>query len=675
MYMYVTMKDASRSPSDDSGEHVHHVVEDNGVQVTVAGTKPNGNGDNTGGIFFKFFLGDAEGYAQMTRTEKLSLFKNELLLGLIIACAQIPESVAFAFLANVDPSIAIHSAWVMGLICGLFGGRPAMINGATGAFAAIISTFVKEPSTTGRSGDGVEVLFLSVILAGVFMLMAFILNLGRFVRIISYPIMLGFCNGLAIVIGISQLHPFSYTCPGSYRCPNDTNLTGDGHHHYIAGADLAWMIGIVLISMVVMEFVPRIPHRAAKLVPSSLLAILVAILVEFTIVRAVAGNRTDTIGDVAPFSSETRFPVPFFLDNSRYKPLPGSEADGNTTLLGPKKFNFDNLRGKGGQVLLQGFLLAIVGLIESLLTQEVVDKFTKTIGDGRRTIVAMGAGNIVSGLLGGMGGNAMIGLSTINCLNGGRGRLAPTITALVVMIMVMVGSPALNYVPVSALVGIMLVVVLHTFKWHSIPAIVVSIIPERIRLSYNLLFKIDRMDILVLLLVTITTYFLNLAYAIFLGVGFSALVFSWKSAKDIKVCSEMITNDFKVYYVSGPLFFGNSSRFVDWFDVEDDPVTVEAHFQDAKCFDSSSLKVLNALSKRYSNAKKSFVVRHLDMVASHSVYKSSRLLRHVELVSGDGVMVSTIESEDATPVPLVADQKPACADHKTKDFVLHEASV
>ena len=669
----------SNTPSDDSG-----VVDDSrkdAGKVTVSS-----NGDRTGGIIFQFFLGDALGYDQMTRTEKLSLFKNELILGCIVACAQIPESVAFSFLARVEPSIAIHSAWIMGLICSLFGGRPGMVNGATGAFAAIISTFIKEPSEPGRSGEGVETLFVSVMVAGVLMLIAFALNLGRFVKIISYPIMLGFCNGLAIVIGLAQLHAFSYTCNGgNRRCPTvnetdtnmtDSNTTADSHHHYIAGAELGWMIGIVLISMIVMEFVPKIPHKAAKFVPSPLLAILVAVLIEFAIVRQ-AGSRTDTIGDVAPFSKDTAFPIPFFIDNSRY-PAPEGSGMGNMTVLGPKKFDFDNLKGKGGQILLGAFLLAVVGLIESLLTQEVVDKFTKTKGNGRRTIAAMGAGNIISGLLGGMGGNAMIGSSTINCLNGGRGRLAPTVTALVVMIMVMGAYPVLNYVPVASLVGIMFVVVLHTFKWHSVPAILAAAVPERLRLKYNFLYKIDRMDVLVVLIVTIATYFLNLAYAIFLGVGFASLVFAWRSSQVINVRSEIVKDDLKVYYVDGPLFFGNASQFADWFDVDGDPVNVEAHFQGSKLFDSAATKVLNTIAKMYSRADKKFIVRRVDAIGTRSVYKASRLLHYIELAGGEDVPIDVLDSsDDKTPIPIVGsvDSVTTKEVDLQQPALLHEVSV
>ncbi|XP_065176004.1 putative sulfate transporter YbaR [Sycon ciliatum] len=658
----------SQSPSRDSG-----------VDDEASGSSCN-DGDNTGGIFFNFLLGGALGYKQMNRGDKLALFKNELILGFIIAFAQIPESVAFAFLAGLEPSIAIHSAWIMGLICAIFGGRPAMINGATGAFASIIGTFITQPAVSGRSGEGVETLFISVVLAGVLMLVAFALDLGRFVSVISFPIMLGFANGLAIVIARAQLHPFSYDCPGNYRCPfvNESvdNFTmPDKSHHYVGGAELGWMIGIVLVSMIVMEFVPKIPHKAAKFVPSSLLAILAAIFLEFVVVRN-AGSKTDTIGDVAPFSKDTAFPIPFFIDKSRY-PSNGTLNADNSTVLGPLKYDFDNLEGKAGQIVLQAFFLAIVGLIESLLTQEIVDKFTKTKGNRSRTIAAMGAGNIISGLLGGMGGNAMIGLSTINCLNGGRGRLAPIITALVVMVMVMGAYPVLNFVPVAALVGIMLVVVGHTFKWQSLPAIFVAFLPERWRLAGKLQFKIERTDVVIVVLVTALTNVpgLNLFYSIAAGVALSAVIYTWRSAQEISVKSDHVSSELKVYFVSGPLFFGNASSFPDHFDPEGDPATVEAHFSDTTLFDSAALKTLNTITKQYSKAEKSFIIRHLDPVSVRSVSKASRLLHYIELAAGEDIPMGVSGEEDPSPQPLVTNDDDPVVRKRSKDVVNNESCV
>ena len=352
--------------------------------------RPGWNGDDTGGRVFRYLLGDAKGYDQMSRADKLSLFKNELLLGLIICFAQIPESVAFGFLANVQPSVAIHSAWIVGLICSAFGGRPAMVNGATGAFAAIIGTFIAAADKNSESGEGVERLFVSVMLAGGLMLLVAGLRLSRLIVLVPSTVMIGFCNGLAIVIGMAQLHPFGYEC----KEVNDECPVKDDKHHWRGGGELGWMIAVMIISMLIMEFIPRLPWRYAKVVPSSLVSIVVAIIIEFAIIRQT-GQRTNTIGDIAPFDSETAFPLPFFADNVRYevdspvvsKNLSNSTINSNTTQstpLGPLRYDLSKLSGLSGSevwsIILNGILLAAVGVIESLMTMEVVKQVYQNRG-------------------------------------------------------------------------------------------------------------------------------------------------------------------------------------------------------------------------------------------------------------------------------------------------------
>jgi MFS superfamily sulfate permease-like transporter len=370
---------------------------------------------------------------------------KECLLGATIGFAQIPESVAFAYLANIKPPLALHAAWMVGLICSLFGGRPGMVNGATGAFAAIIGTFLPKPDKAGGNGDGIELLFPSVIVAGIFMWIVAATGLARFILLLPSPVMIGFCNGLAVVIGLAQTHPFF-----------DPET-----HEPKEGMELFWMLTIMIVAMVVMEFVPKIPLKILKIIPSSLLAILSSILIQNALVIPT-GSHTDTIGDVSKFTSDTAFPIPFFVEHPGYVYDYSVLKPSNTVV---------------SKIIQQGFLLAVVGTIESLMTSEVVESFTKTPSEGDKTVAAMGFGNVLSGFFGGMGGNAMIGLSTINVLNGGQGRLAPTCTALIVMVATMGAYEILNVIPVAALSGIMIVVVLHTFKWFSVPIILSSLMP------------------------------------------------------------------------------------------------------------------------------------------------------------------------------------------------------
>jgi len=283
---------------------------------------------------------------------------REVLLGITICFAQIPESIAFAYMANIKPAIALHAAWVVGGICSLFGGRPGMVNGATGAFSAIIGTFISS-NGTGNNGEGVELLFPSVIVAGILMTIVSALKLSRFITLLPSPVMIGFCNGLAIVIGVAQIHPFK-----------DSET-----HEWKSGSELVWMLVICITSMLIMEFMPKIPLKIFKIVPSSLIAIIVAVVIEFAIVRNT-GSRTNTIRDTSEFTMDTAFPIPFFVKTDAF--------NYDTS----KIFEGENLQ----KIFVQGLLLCCVGTIESLMTSEVVESFLKTPSDGNRTVLAMGVG-------------------------------------------------------------------------------------------------------------------------------------------------------------------------------------------------------------------------------------------------------------------------------------------
>eukprot|EP00421_Protoceratium_reticulatum_P017428 CAMPEP_0168381680 /NCGR_PEP_ID=MMETSP0228-20121227/13001_1 /TAXON_ID=133427 /ORGANISM="Protoceratium reticulatum, Strain CCCM 535 (=CCMP 1889)" /LENGTH=582 /DNA_ID=CAMNT_0008394785 /DNA_START=49 /DNA_END=1797 /DNA_ORIENTATION=- len=477
---------------------------------------------------------DLEGWRRMTTSEKLSFVKNEAALGITICFAQIPESVAFAFMAHIKPPVAIHAAWVVGLICSLFGGRTGMVNGAEGAFAAIIATLIPEPIESGGNGEGIELLFPSVMVCGVFMLLIWLTGAFKFIGLVPASVMLGFCNGLAVVIGWSQLHPFQ-----------------EGHgddKHWVGGAKLWFMLLEMIIAMLIMEFLPKIPCSAAKLLPSSLLAIISSIVLEFALVRPI-GHRTDVIGDVQEFT--LTYPYPFFL-----------HEDYDMSLIGTKDIP---------KILLQGLLLAVAGIVQGLLTTEVVYDFLKTPTNRTAVCLSCGIANVVSGFLGGMGGDAMIGLSTINCLNGGTGRLGPTLTALGIMVCMHGAYPLLNYIPVASLAGVMIVVVLHTFKWFSVPMVLAAPLPESWRKPLHLPTKVDRFDMLIVATVTTVVIVFNLVYAVGIGLVLAALRYAWETSQEINI-EESSEGTTKVYKVNGAkLFFGTSMRFHTNFDYFGDP--------------------------------------------------------------------------------------------------------
>jgi len=570
---------------------------------------------------------DVEGWTSMSTVEKAAYVKTEVALGITICFAQIPESVAFAFMAHIKPPVAIHAAWVVGLICSLFGGRPGMVNGAEGAFAAIIATLIPEPEERGGNGAGIELLFPSVMVCGCFMLLIWLAGAYRFISLIPGSVMLGFCNGLAIVIGWSQLHPYQ---------------EGHGEHkHWRSGPELYCMLIEMMIAMLIMEFLPKLPCRAAKLLPSSLLAIISSCIIEFAIVRPI-GGKTNVIGDVQEFT--LTYPYPFFLN-----------SDYDMSLIGAEDI---------GKILLQGLLLAVAGIVQGLLTTEVVYDFLKTPTNTPAVCLSCGIANLTSGFLGGMGGDAMIGLSTINCLNGGRGRLGPTVTALGIMLCMFGAYPLLNYIPVSSLAGVMIVVVLHTFKWFSVPMILAALVPEQLRAPLRLPQHVDRWDMIITLAVTVITVMANLVYAVGTGLVMAALRFAWESSADLEIHSIIQPDGMKVYTVRGKLFFATSMRFHTNFDYGGDPVQVKLVLESAPS-DYSATTALQKVKGLYQQAGRECIIQLMEpcFIAAPAP----------EALSECQVQLTVSYDDDLKPESNIHDSAPLPDDGKA-DFLKQEFS-
>jgi SulP family sulfate permease len=474
-------------------------------------------------------------------------FKSDLLSGLTVALALVPEAVAFAFVAGVDPLVGLHAAFMVGLITAVFGGRPGMISGATGAIAIVLVALVAE--------HGSEYMFAAVALMGVLQVAAGVLRLGKFIRIVPHPVMLGFVNGLAIVIFLAQLTQFQV--PGA-----------DGGLQWMTGTPLTTMLGLVALTMAVIQFLPKL----TKAVPASLVAITGVTLL-------AVGLGLDT---------------PSIVDSLRTL-----SGDPSATLAGGLPafsipmvpFNLETLR----IVLPYAVILAAVGLIESLLTLTLVDELTETRGRGNKECVAQGAANLTCGFFGGMGGCAMIGQSMININSGGRGRLSGITAALVLLAFVLVASPLIEMVPVAALVGVMFMVVLGTFEWS----------------SFQVVTKVPLTDAFVVVLVSAVTVFTDLAVAVFVGVIVSALVFAWKHAKVIHAVRETDADGALVYSLRGPLFFGSSDNFLELFNPREDPDQVIVEFQHARVSDHSAIEAIDTLAERYLNLGKQLHLRHL----------------------------------------------------------------
>ncbi|MCL1080042.1 SulP family inorganic anion transporter [Parashewanella spongiae] len=478
---------------------------------------------------------------------KTASSKADLLSGITVALALVPEAVAFAFVAGVEPMVGLYAAFIMGLITALIGGRPGMISGATGAMAVVMVALVAE--------HGVQYLFAAVVLAGLIQVLAGVFKLGKFIRIVPYPVMIGFVNGLAIVIFLAQL--------GQFKAPD-----ANGVLQWLQGNQMYLMLGLVALTMFIIHFLPKLTSA----IPSSLAAILTvtAIVVGFDLdtrtvldfLKSMSGDETATIaGNLPTFNIPS---VPFNLET--------------LMIIAP-----------------YSAILAAVGLIESLLTLTVIDEMTESRGKGNKECVGQGVANITSGFFGAMGGCAMIGQSMININSGGRGRLSGITAALALLAFILFGSSFIEMIPLAALVGVMFMVVLGTFEWA----------------SFKVMRKVPLHDAFVIILVTTVTVFTDLAFAVFVGVIVSALVFAWEHAKHINVQIEEDANGWKVYKLNGPLFFGSVSNFLELFDAKKDSADVIVDFQNSRVADHSALEAIDTLAERYVSTGKRLHLRHL----------------------------------------------------------------
>lgn len=462
-------------------------------------------------------------------------YKTEVLSGFTVALALVPEAVAFALIAGLDPLTGLYAAFVMGFITSIFGGRPGMISGATGAVAVVIAPLA--------ASHGVEYVFATVILAGILEFLAGVFRLGKLMRLVPHPVIFGFVNGLAIIIFMSQLEIFK-----------------DSSGNWLGFSEMSLPLGLVLLTMLIIWLLPKL----TKVAPASLTAILSI----FGIV-AFFGIETKTVGDIA--SIEGGFP-PFHLPN-----IP---------------FNLETLE----IIFPYAAIVAGVGLIESLLTLNIVDEITETRGRGNKEAVAQGTANILSGLFSGMGGCAMIGQSLINISSGARARLSGILASLLLLVFIMFGSDLVEQMPMAALTGLMIMVAIGTFEWASLR-------------TFN---KMPKSDILVMVMVTLVTVFLhNLALAVLVGVIISALVFAWENSKRIRARKHFDENGVKYYEIYGPLFFGSVSAFNDKFDVLNDPEEIVIDFEESRVVDMSAIEALNKITERYLKVGKKVHLKHL----------------------------------------------------------------
>ncbi|MET4082298.1 SulP family sulfate permease [Pedobacter sp. UYP30] len=466
-------------------------------------------------------------------------YKTEVLEGLTVAMTMIPESLSFAILAGFAPLTGLYAAFLMGLITAIFGGRPGMVSGGAGSTVVVLIALMQS--------NGIEYVFAAVALAGIIQLLVGLFRLGKFIRLVPQPVMYGFVNGLAVIIFMAQIEQFKV-------------VSASGGESWLSGSALWVMLGLVLLTIAIVLVFPKI----TKAVPAS----LVAIITVFVLVLGF-GIDTKTVKDIASVSGG--FP-PFHIPDV---PL-----------------NLDMLK----VIFPYSLVMAGVGLVESLLTLNVVDEITGTRGKGNKEAVAQGSANIVNGFFTGMGGCAIIAQSFVNLSAGSRARLSGIVAALTILLIILFGGPIIERVPMAALTGVMIMVAIGTFEW----------------ISLRIVNKMPRHDIVVGILVAVITVWLNnLALAVLIGVVLSALVFAWESAKRIRARKYVDGQGVKHYEIFGPLFFGSTTTFLEKFDVSNDPEEVIVDFKESRIADMSAIDAVSKLTERYDKVGKKLHLKHL----------------------------------------------------------------
>ena len=498
--------------------------------------------------------------------------RTDILSGLTVALALVPEAVAFSFVAHVDPKIGLYAAFMMGLITAIFGGRPGMISGATGAVAVIFAPLVIEQAKLNGLESATGYLFAAVALMGIIQVVFGLLKFGKFIRLVPHPVMLGFVNGLAIVICKAQFSQF-YVGVGKDRT-------------LLASNPLMIMIAMIILTMAICYFLPKI----TRAVPATLAAIIIVSLLAYTLDAAgIHTSRTvlDFVKDIDPKTTTLSASLPSFA-------IPNIP------------FSFATLK----LILPFSLLAAAVGLIESLMTLTLVDELTDSRGRGNKESLAQGLANIANGFFGGMGGCAMIGQSMINIRGGGRGRSSGIAAAAFLLIFILWAAPYVEMIPLAALVGVMFMVVIATFEWT----------------SFRIIRDIPKSDFFIIALVSIVTVIEDLAIAVLVGVIASALIFAWKKSRKIEATTDETNKGLKVYKLEGCLFFGSVTSFKDLFNFNDDPAEIVVDFENSRVYDHSGLEAINNITEKYASLDKKLHLCNLSSECASLIKKGKNIV-------------------------------------------------
>jgi len=549
----------------------------------------------------------------------VKLNKAQILSGITVALAQVPEAISFSFVAGVDPIVGLQSAWIMGIITSLFGGRPGMVAGSTGAIAVVLPSLVEN--------HGIGYMFYAIMLAGILQIVFGLFRLGVLVRMIPHPVMVGFCNGLGIVIGVAQFNIFKIRPDDEVVEEGERKLLEIGGAfapftngwEWVDATMVGWMVFHIIIALLTYAFFPKIPV-VGKMIPASLAAIIITTILEWALVRPI-GYETNTVKDLQDVRGD--FPIPVWTD-SRY-----------TDLMPP-------LNGETFGIIFPVAITAgAIGLLESLLTLEIIDEMTNTKGNGNREAFGQGLGNLLSGMFGGMGGCTTIGQSMMNLHSGGYTRLSSTVAACFMLLIILVAYPLINLIPVAGLAGVMFVVTYFTIEWESAAVVFGSMLPQKYREKYGMKTKVKRTDVLVMLVVVAVTLVLDLAIAVAVGIAVACLVFAWDSGTRLTFSrAESADGKSVVYSIGGPIFFGSIKPLLDMFpNPSEEPKDVTVLFDQAEIHDWSGMMAIKRLHDRFVTNGATVKFQKLNVASRRLMHKSKDLWEGINVFEEENVVV------------------------------------
>lgn len=529
--------------------------------------------------------------------------KNDILSGLTVALALVPEAIAFAFIAGVDPRVGLYAAFLMGLVTSIFGGRPGMISGATGAVAVIFIKLVHDQNAIGGMESAMGYLFAAVIMMGLFQILFGVFRLGKFIRLVPHSVMLGFVNGLAIVIFRSQFEMFSVE---SLHANGPELFTLFNTSFNLQQIIVLLVMGLlILMTMAISYFLPKL----TKAIPATLVALVV--VTGLSLLLNSLGVEVRTILDFVKEKDPLKETLASGLPHFGIPAFPFIPSGWNSEAFSVTIEAFKT-------ILPYSLMAAAVGLIESLMTLTLVDELTETRGQGNRECIGQGLANVVNGFFGGMGGCAMIGQSVINIRAGGRGRTSGIAASLSLLAFILFGAPIIERIPLAALVGVMFMVVIGTFEWSSL----------------RLFRKIPVADVLVIIIVSaITVIFSNLALAVIVGIIFSAVVFAWEKGSKITYTQRVDEHGTHIYQLNGALFFGSVTSFKDIFNIKEDPIHVVIDFEKSRVHDHSGLEAINFIATKYAEQGKKLHLLNLSPEC-RSLLKKAESLVEVTVIEG-----------------------------------------